>query len=651
MSHLRLCRRRVPVAKLCRFSTSQHTLASFKAAELENFPPEKIRNFLISAHVDHGKSTLADRILQLTNVINRKERAQYLDNLQVERERGITVKAQTCAFMHKGYLVNLIDTPGHSDFSFEVSRSLAACNGMVLLIAANQGVQAQTLANFWLGFENNLVMIPVINKIDLPGADVETVTQQLQSLFGFDRKEIIQISAKTGFNVETLLDGIVERIPPPSVNVTRPFKALIFDSWFDHFRGAIALILITEGRLTVGQKIQSYHNNAQYDVVEIGVKSPEMMPVKHLNAGQVGYIICQMKNTTEAQAGETLFDGTLKRDEVTPFPGFKPTKPSVYAGFFPLNISDYAEMKQALERLVLNDPAVVLRPDSSSFLGLGWKIGFLGMLHMDVFAQRLEQEYGANLIVTAPSVEYYCKILDNSTIQKKRYNGRSEVRFSDPANFPAPQDVEAFYEPMITLTVITKNELLSAVNSLCSAARGERGDTNSISESRLLIKWRLPLAEVACGFFDQLKKATSGYVSFDYEHSGYQEVDLVLINVLVNDRQISEFSSICPASRMRQKAKNLVQKLQELIPRQQYEIRIKATAGDSTKAISQGVIRAYKKDFTGLLKGNFGGGGMERLNKKLSHQRKGKEDLKAIGNIQIPKEVFLNVVRDTQFED
>ncbi|KAI6216586.1 Translation factor GUF1-like protein, mitochondrial [Aphelenchoides fujianensis] len=650
---LRLCRRvaAIPGGKLRRLSTASGRFASFKVAELEDFPHEKIRNFSIVAHVDHGKSTLADRLLQLAGVIDRRERAQFLDNLQVERDRGITVKAQTCTFMHKGHLVNLIDTPGHADFSFEVSRSLAACNGMVLLVAANQGVQAQTLANFWLGFELDLFMIPVINKIDLPGADVPAVTQQLHQLFGFDEKEVLQISAKSGLNVEHLLDTIVEKIPPPKVQPDRPFKALIFDSWFDHFRGAIALVLVTEGRLKVGQKIRSFNNDAEYDVVEVGLKSPGMVPTKVLNAGQVGYVLCQMKTVKEAQVGETLFDASLKKEEVSPFPGFKLTKPSVYAGFFPLNPSEYEGLRQALDRLILNDPSVVLKPDSSSFLGLGFKLGFLGMLHMDVFAQRLEQEYGANLVVTAPSVEYLCRIKDNESIRKRRYDGKAEFHFSDPAHFPHPMDVEAFLEPVINLTIITNNDLLNAVNSLCTGARGERGDVTSIDESRLLIKWRLPLAEVVSGFFDELKRVTSGFVSFDYEHCGHEEVDLVVINVTVNDRLISEFSTICPTSRMRQKAKSLVHKLQELIPRQQYEVKIKATSGESSKALSQATIRAYKKDFSQLLKGNFGGGGMERLNKKLSHQKKGKEQLKTIGNIQIPKEVFLNVVRDTQFGD
>ncbi|CAD5219521.1 unnamed protein product [Bursaphelenchus xylophilus] len=617
-----------------------------KTVDLSEFTPEKIRNFSIVAHVDHGKSTLADRLLQQCGVIDKDERKQFLDKLQVEQERGITVKAQTCSMVYKDHLINLIDTPGHVDFSFEVSRSLAACDGMLLLVAANSGVQAQTVANFWLGFENDLVILPVINKIDLPGAEPELVNEQLCSLFDFNKDDAIRISAKTGLGVDRVLDLIVEKVPAPTSDRAKPFRALIFDSWFEHFRGAIALILVKEGEISVGQKIKSFHNGMEYDVSEVGIMHPDMVKAATLSAGQVGYIVCSMKTVKEAAVGETLYDAQLEKSNVQPFPGFKTMKPTVYAGLYPVEQADYEDLKQALERLALNDPSVEISPDSSIALGLGFKVGFLGMLHMEVFGQRLDQEYDANVILTAPSVEYKAIVKDNDSIRKRRYEGKGEISVTDPSKFPAEvQDIDHFLEPMVQLTIICPNEYMSQVTGLCSEARGERGDINTIDESRMIIKYRVPLAEVVVNFFERLKKTTSGYASFDYEYDGFQEVDLVKLNVSINNRQIDEFSLICPALLVRKKVKDLMNRLKEEIPRQLYEVNIKATIGTSQKAITQATIKAYKKDFTGLLKGNFGGGGMERLNKKLSHQKKGKERLKNIGNINIPKEAFINVLK------
>ncbi|KAE9556216.1 hypothetical protein FO519_000555 [Halicephalobus sp. NKZ332] len=607
--------------------------AGERLSSIESFTPDRIRNFGIVAHVDHGKSSLADKLLQMTGVITDQEQDQFLDKLQVERDRGITVKAQTCSMVYKSHLLNLIDTPGHADFSFEVSRSLAVCDGVVFLVAANQGVQAQTLANFWLAFNNDLKMIPVINKIDIREANVEAVQNQLNTLFDFQPEEVLRISAKNGVNIDTVLDTLITRCPPPTVSPNDPFKALIFDSWYDQYRGAIAMISVKAGSIKKGQKISSFNEKKTYEVLEV------------LSAGQIGYIICNMKTVREAAVGETLFD-PVEQDKVVPFPGFSAIQPTVYSGLFPVNSAQYEDLRMAVERLCLNDPSVVITPDSSSALGLGWRVGFLGVLHMEVFSQRLEQEYDADVILTSPSVEYRAIIKDNDTIRKKRYAGKGEIVFSDPSNFPELTDVEKFLEPVVQLTVIVPLEYLNTVNSLCSECRGERGDVSFIDNDRVIVKSKIPLAEVVVDFFERLKKLTSGYASFDYEPTGYQEANLVKLGVSINGKHIDEFSLITPSSQATAKAKTLVSKLKMEIPRQQYDVNIKATVGNSTKAIVQGTIRAYKKDFSQLLKGNFGGGGMERLNKKLSHQKKGKERMKMIGQIQVPKEAFINTMSD-----
>ncbi|PAV58395.1 hypothetical protein WR25_23936 [Diploscapter pachys] len=475
------------------------SIASFdptRAIDLSGYPPEKIRNFSIVAHVDHGKSTLADRLLELAGVIKPGEQhAQVLDKLQVERERGITVKAQTAVLKYKDYLLNLIDTPGHVDFSAEVSRSLSVCDGILLLVAANQGIQAQTIANFWMAFESNVTIIPVINKIDLQGANIEKVETQLENLFEFNPSDCVKISAKTGQNVASLFDVIVKQIPPPNVDRQKPCRALIFDSTFDHFRGAIAYVLVKEGVLKKGQKIKSYHSDREYEISEVGIMQPNMRQTVSLLAGQVGYVICGMKTAKEASVGETLFDAELSRETVTAFPGFKEVKPTVYSGLFPVDPADYENLKQAIERLSLNDPAVTIQPDSSVALGLGWKVGFLGILHMEVFGARLAQEYDANVILTQPNVEYRAIVKDNETIRKKRFEGQGEIRILDASKFPDTMDIEKFLEPMVKVRLVVPNEMMGIVNGLCTECRGERGEISSIDEDRMLIIWRLPLAE------------------------------------------------------------------------------------------------------------------------------------------------------------
>ncbi|XGW16144.1 hypothetical protein V3C99_001524 [Haemonchus contortus] len=617
-----------------------------KLVELSKYSPEKIRNFSIVAHVDHGKSTLADRLLEITGVVKPEaRRSQMLDRLPVERERGITVKAQTAALPYKDYLLNLIDTPGHVDFSAEVFRSLSVCDGVLLVVAANQGVQAQTIANFWLAFERNVLIIPVINKIDLSGADVAKVESQLKNLFEFEPHECIKVSAKSGHNVEKLLEVIIDQVPPPKTNGNAPFRAQVFDSMFDHFRGAVAFIRVADGCVKRGQKIRSYHNARDYDVVEVGIMRPDMTPCTSLSAGQVGYVICGMKTVKEAMVGETLFT-PHEEQSVEAFPGFKPIKPTVYAGLFPIKTSEYEDLKQAVERLSLNDPSVLIIPDSSPALGLGWKMGFLGVLHMEVFGARLSQEYETSVIMTQPSIEYRALVKDSDTIRKKRFGGKCEISIIDPTHFPEESDIEKFLEPIVTVRIIVPPEMMGIVNGLCSECRGERGEVSSIDEGRLMIVWRIPLAEVIVNFFERLKTITSGLASFDYEQDGYIETKLIKLTLTINGREVPEFSQIVPAAMAQERAKKLVHKLKKEIPRQQYEVTIKACVGRSSKALSQVTIQPMKRDFTQLLKGNFGGGGMERLNKKLSHQKRGKERMKIIGNVQIPKEAFLNVFKN-----
>ncbi|KAI1717543.1 elongation factor tu GTP binding domain-containing protein [Ditylenchus destructor] len=572
-----------------------------KLPSLDKFTPERIRNFGIVAHVDHGKSTLADRLLQITNVIGVKERDQFLDKLQVERDRGITVKAQTCTMIYKDHMINLIDTPGHVDFSYEVSRSLVACDGILLLVAANQGVQAQTIANFWLALEANQTIVPVINKIDMPNVNVERVEQQLLSLFDFKPSDCLRISAKEGINVESVLDTIIERIPPPTVK-EGPFRALLFDSWHMHYRGAVAMIVVKQGQICKGMKIKSLNNGKEYEILEVGVIHPELVPCESLYLGQVGYIITTMKTISEAVIGDTL------------------QRPTVYAGLFPVDSKEYDNLKIALEKLTLNDNSVTVEHIKSPVLGGGWRVGFLGLLHMEVFGQRLDHDFDANVILTAAGVEYKAEIVDHEGIRKRRYDGKDQISINNPSDFPEMiQDIKCFLEPMVLVTMIVSNEQLASINDLCLAGRGEDRGATSIDEDRLLVKWRMPLAEVVINFFEEVKRISSGYASFDYIDDGYREVDLTKITLRINGRPVDEFSMICPESQARSKAKHIVQKLKQGIPRQIVE-----------------------KDFATRLKGNYAA---DRFGKKLKDQAKGKEKLKSILDINVPKEAFLSILR------
>uniref|UniRef100_A0AC35UHN3 Translation factor GUF1 homolog, mitochondrial n=1 Tax=Rhabditophanes sp. KR3021 TaxID=114890 RepID=A0AC35UHN3_9BILA len=617
-----------------------------KLPKLDEFDTDKIRNFSVIAHVDHGKSTLTDRILQEANVIDKNEKiAQVLDKLLIEQQRGITVKAQTCSIIYKDHLINLIDSPGHVDFSFEVARSLAACDGVILLIAANSGCQAQTISNFWLAFERDMTIIPVLNKVDLKTARVDDSLKELETLFCIEKNEVLCISAKSGMGVPEVLDAVIDRIPSPKADRNLPFQAIIFDSWYEHFRGAIVLILVKNGSITKGQHIASFNNKKTYEVVEVGVNHPDQIPCEKLYAGQIGYLICNMKTVKEAAVGETLYEPSAI-DSIKDIEIFNPAKPTIYSAIFPVESSYYEDVKQAIERLCLNDPSITISPTSSPSLGLGWSCGFLGILHMEIFSSRLDQEYDVDVILTAPSIEYRARIVDNDTIRKKRYNGESEISIVNAASFPEIMDVEQFMESYINLTILVPSEYMGVVNAMCSGARGKRGDLTCIDDKRMILNWHMPLAEVVTGFFEKLKQLTSGYASFSYEFDGYEPSDLTKLSIHINNRLIEEFSQVVPVSMAHERAKTIVNRLKTEIPRQQYEVNIKCTLGDSSKMVCGSTIKCWKKDFSGLLKGNFGGGGMERLNKKLSHQAKGKSKLKMLGQIQIPKEAFINVLKN-----
>ncbi|XP_063987278.1 translation factor GUF1 homolog, mitochondrial isoform X2 [Diachasmimorpha longicaudata] len=488
-------------------------------------PAERIRNFSIIAHVDHGKSTLADRFLEITGAIRTNSGVQVLDKLQVERERGITVKAQTVSlkYTYKGeeYMLNLIDTPGHVDFVSEVHRSLSACQGVILVVDANDGVQAQTVANFYLAFGKDLVIIPVINKIDLKNANPERVVKELQSLFDINEDEVIKISAKLGINVDKVLEAVVTRIPPPVVDLDKPFQGLIFDSWYDRYRGAISLIYLAEGSISVDQQITSLHTGKSYEIRELILLRPEEEQVKSLYAGQVGCVVCNMRSSADAYIGDTIH---LKNVPVKPLVGFTPVKAMVFAGIYPMDQSQHMSLRNAIERLVLNDSAVSMSIETSPALGLGWRLGFLGLLHMEVFCQRLEQEYKAAPIITAPSVTYKAKIIGKQNIKERK---SEEITFNNPAHFPNPQIVTEFMEPMVLGTIIVPTKYLGPILSLCLEKRGVEQSTKQFDTNRIILQFILPLNEIIIDFHDTLKTMSSGYASFDYEDHGYSTTNLV----------------------------------------------------------------------------------------------------------------------------
>lgn len=599
-------------------------------------PVEAIRNFSIVAHVDHGKSTLADRLLELTGAIQANSGKQVLDNLQVEKERGITVKAQTASLFYsyqgKRYLLNLIDTPGHVDFSAEVQRSLAPCQGVILLVDANDGVQAQTVANYYLAREKNLVIIPVINKVDLKNAKPEKVKEQLQMLLDVEHVDIIKISAKLGTGIDEVLNAVVERIPPPTVARDKPFRALIFDSWYDKHKGAISLIYVKDGAVSVGKQISSAYMKKSYEVRNIFLLRPHAENVKTIFAGQVGAIACNMKSK-EAHIGDTVH---LRHQPVDSLEGFKPPKPMVFAGVYPMDQSQFASLQAAIDKLTLNDSAVKAVLESSVALGRGWRIGFLGLLHMEVFIQRLEQEYGAQPIVTAPAVTYKATIFGSKNITK--YQGDTVI-FNNPMHFPDPQIVSEFYEPMILATIITPDTYMREIMSLCREKRGVEKLNKTIGNDRFMLQYVMPLSEVILDFHDALKSISSGYASFDYEDHDYQLSDIVKLNILLNGKLVEELCTIVHRKKASQIGKNLCIKLLDTIPRQLFEIAIQATIG--SKVIARETLKPYRKDVTAKLYG----GDVTRRKKLLAQQAEGKKKMRMIGKISLPRDTFINVLK------
>ncbi|XP_060102299.1 translation factor GUF1, mitochondrial isoform X3 [Heteronotia binoei] len=558
--------------------------------DMSQFPAENIRNFSIIAHVDHGKSTLADRLLEITGTIAKTaQNKQVLDKLQVERERGITVKAQTASLFYNqegtNYLLNLIDTPGHVDFSYEVSRSLSACQGVLLVVDANEGIQAQTVANFYLAFEAQLSIIPVINKIDLKNADPERVEKQIEKVFDIPQEDCIRISAKLGTNVERILQAVIERIPPPAVSVHDPLKALVFDSTFDHYRGVIANIALFGGEVRKGRKITSAYTKKTYEVNEVGILTPSERPTHKLYAGQVGYLIAGMKEITEAQIGDTLY---FHNQPVEPLPGFKSAKSMVFAGMYPIDQSEYGNLKSAIEKLTLNDSSVTVHRDSSLALGAGWRLGFLGLLHMEVFNQRLEQEYNASVILTAPTVPYKA-VLSSAKLIKSR--------------------------------------------------RAVQKDLVYIDDHRIMMKYLFPLNEIVVDFYDALKSLSSGYASFDYEDAGYQAADLVKMEILLNGNAVEELITIVHKDKVYKEGKALCERLRDIIPRQLFEIAIQAAVG--SKIIARETVKAYRKNVLAKCYG----GDITRKMKLLKRQAEGKKKLRKIGNVEVPRDAFITVLK------
>ncbi|CAH0393015.1 unnamed protein product [Bemisia tabaci] len=619
--------------------SDQNEEGSNKISEkLKSIPISRIRNFSIIAHVDHGKSTLADRLLEITDTLRPEAgKQQVLDRLQVEKERGITVKAQTVSifYNYKGeeYLLNLIDTPGHVDFANEVSRSLAACQGVILLIDANQGIQAQTVANFYLALFQELVIIPVLNKVDLKTAQPEAVIKQLGSLFDVDPETVLKISAKLGTGCDEVLKAIIERIPAPQSNPESPLKALIFDSWYNKYQGAVSLLSIKDGSLKKGDTVVTAHSGKQYIVKSVGILRPHEEEVETLSGGHVGYMMCNMRSTAEAKIGDTVY---LKNAPVEPLPGFRPPRPIVFAGVYPMDQSEHIAMKKALEKLALNDPAVTVIPDTSAALGAGWRLGFLGLLHLEVFSQRLEQEYDATSIMTAPGVTYKVRIKGDKIV---RLHGKELLEISNPAHWPEQQHIVEVQEPMVLGTLLLPEQYYNQVAKLCIERRGVEQESSMIDKTQMMCKFILPLNEIIVDFHDAIKSVSSGFASFDYEDHGYEVTDVTKVDILLNQKKIEELSMIVHVSKVKDEAKRLVDKLVEIVPRQQFHIAVQAVVG--AKVLSRGDIKPYRKDVTAKLYG----GDLTRKYKKLRQQAEGKKKLKMVGNIQLHRETFIEVLK------
>ncbi len=586
-----------------------------------------IRNTSIIAHIDHGKSTLADRMLELTGAVEAREmKEQYLDSMDLERERGITIKLQSVRLNWKDHVINLIDTPGHVDFGYEVSRSLAACEGVILVVDAAQGIEAQTLANCYLALENDLEIVAALNKIDLPAAEPDRYAEEIENVLGIPAEDILRISAKTGEGVGELLDAVVERTPPPAGDPKGDTKALIFDSHYDPFRGVVSSIRVVDGVLRSRSKALFMQANATHDIEEIGVRTPDNEPVKELGAGEVGYLIAGIKDVGEARSGETVTSARKPASE--PLDGYKEPLPMVFSGLYPIDGDEYPALRDALEKLRLNDSSYTFEPETSGALGFGFRCGFLGLLHMEIVRERLEREFGLSLISTAPSVKYNVHKSDST-----------EMLIQNPSELPDGAEIDFIEEPMFKVNVVTPSEYTGAMMDLCQSRRGEMLKMEYLSPERVELSYRIPLAEVVMDFFDQMKSRSQGYASLDYEADGMDQSKLVKVDILLSGDPVDAFSMIVHEDRAYEYGKKMTEKLKELIPRQQFDVPIQAAIGG--RFIARQTVKAYRKDVTAKLYG----GDVTRKNKLLKKQKEGKKRMKSIGRVDIPQEAFVSALK------
>lgn len=591
-----------------------------------------IRNFSIIAHIDHGKSTLADRLLEMTNTISDRQKSdQFLDNMDIEKERGITIKSQTVRLTYNAkdgnvYYLNLIDTPGHVDFSYEVSRSLASCDGAILVVDSSQGVEAQTLANVYMAIENDLEVLPVLNKVDLPHSDVPKVKAEIEDIIGIDTEGAAEVSAKSGLGIDGLLEQIIEKIPAPEGKLENPLQALIFDSWFDAYQGVVVLVRVVEGSLKLKDKIHFKHNEEEFEILKLGVNSPFFTEVNELGAGEVGMIICGIKTIRDVSIGDTIVSAKLTDTPI--LDGFKECKPMVFCGIFPVESTDYEVLKESLEKLALNDSSFSYEPETSQALGFGFRCGFLGLLHMNIIQERLEREYEQNIISTAPSCKY--RVL---TIQGEN------IEVDNPALLPDMQQIEEISEPYVEISVHLPEEFVGKVIGLCSERRGIQKEIKYITEDRVQLIYDLPLSEMVFDFYDKLKSMSRGYASMDYEFKDYEASSLCKLDILLNGDKVDALSLICHKDNAQYKGRALVKKLQKVIGRQQFDIAIQAAIG--SKILARETIKALRKNVLAKCYG----GDISRKRKLLEKQKAGKKRMKMVGNVEVPQEAFLSILK------
>lgn len=593
---------------------------------------ETIRNFSIIAHIDHGKSTLADRLLEHTGALEARDfKDQVLDAMDLERERGITIKAHAVRLTYrakdgKQYILNLIDTPGHVDFTYEVSRSLAACEGALLIVDASQGVEAQTIANTYLAIDNDLAIVPVINKIDLPGADVEDAKRQIEEVLGLDAREAIPASAKEGIGTVEILEAIISKIPAPSGDINRPLKALMFDSWYDNYQGVIVLIRVVDGKIFTGQQIKLMSTGNIMEVQSLGIFTPKPVCVNELTSGEVGYLVAGIKKVGDTKIGDTITDASKPTD--SPFPGYREVKPMVFAGLYPMESDDYKTLRDAVEKLRLNDSSFTFEPESSVALGFGFRCGYLGLLHMEIIHERLEREFGLDLISTAPTVVYRVTTTDGNV-----------HAVDSPARLPQIQFIEKFEEPFILTTIITPSEYAGAIIGLCQERRGVQRELKYVSKERMMLIYELPLNEIVLDFYDKLKSISKGYASMDYELSGYRESNLVRLDILLNGEIVDALSFITHKDKAESRGRQLAEKMKEIIPQQMFEVAVQAAIG--AKIIARETVKALKKNVIAKCYG----GDISRKRKLLEKQKRGKKRMKQFGRVEIPQEAFLAILQ------